>query len=171
MTTPNRLFLALLATSSFFVGGALWAANDVCITIEVDDPMRLPDGSVHDAGRLTLCDSMAYSPVSSLHRTYVNGRPFGMLRSRKTKNEGGSDVSPVVLFHRNLDGQLELFGYVLPDRSTSVTYLFGETARVPRSVARNTGRRGADDAPSVARSWPSQTSPETVVAVAPVAPN
>lgn len=167
MTIPNRLFLTLLATSFFVLGGAAWAAADVCVTIEVDDPMKLPDGSVHPSGRLTLCDSVAYSPVSSLHRTYVNGRAFGMLRSRKRTNEGGSDVAPVVLFYRNRDGQLELFGYVLPDRGTSVTYLFGETARVPRGVARKTDRRGADGAQRVARSLPSQTLPDDWVAVAP----
>ena len=102
-----------------------WAASTGCVSFQVDAPVRLPDGTLLPPGTLRLCDWKTYSPVSNLHRTYMDGRAVGLLRSKKTMSEGGSDISPIVFFSRGDEGQLELYGYVLPARDRSVTFLFG----------------------------------------------
>jgi len=107
------------------------AAGGGCVSVEVDTPIRLPDGTLHPPGKLTLCDSMQLSPVSSLHKTYVNGQPVGMLIGRKRTSEGGKRMSPVVFFNVDDQGTLELFGYVLPAGGGSVTYMIGG-ARISR---------------------------------------
>jgi hypothetical protein len=119
--------LAFVACASGVV-----AASGICISVEVESPIRLPDGTVHEAGGLTLCDDRSLTPVTSLHRTLVNGHPVGLLLGRKARSEGGGELSPVVFFSRDDEGRMELFGYALPARGGSVTYLLNENRRIAR---------------------------------------
>jgi hypothetical protein len=124
------LAIALLST------GSAEDAFAECVSIRLDAPVRLPDGSVHEAGSLRLCDSIRFSPVSSLHATYVNGASLGYLQSHRKRSEAGGEESPVVYFSRNDLGQLELVGYVVPGADASVTYMFTEVlAGAPRAAA------------------------------------
>lgn len=101
------------------------ATGSGCVSVEVDTPIRLPDGTLHPSGRLTLCDSRKLSPVSTLHKTYVNGQPVGMLVGHRRSSEGGERISPAVFFDVDEQGHLELSGYVLPAGGRSVTYTMG----------------------------------------------
>ncbi len=112
----------------------------------MDAPLRLPDGSVHPSGSLTLCHSIRYSPISSLHETYVNGSPLGMLRSRARTSEVGNDAPAVVYFNRSSDGYLDLYGYVVPQRDSSVTFLF--EPRQARGTAKAKRNRDPVTSPS-----------------------
>jgi hypothetical protein len=98
-------------------------STGVCVTVDVDVPVLLPDIGMVPAGRLMLCDSFDYSPVASLHKTYLDGKPVGMLRSRKRATEGEMGSEPRVLFQGDGRGNLELVGYVLPGRQSSVSFL------------------------------------------------
>ena len=45
-----------------------WAGSSgTCISLAVDAPMLLPNGAVHPPGDLTLCDTIAVTPVSRIH--------------------------------------------------------------------------------------------------------
>jgi hypothetical protein len=98
--------LALLA-----LGDAL--AYDDCATATVDRPIVLPDGSRHAAGVLTLCLSQDFSPVSSLHLAFVDGRTVGQWLSRRDTSESGA-AAPVMVFEQQPDGALRLAGYAMP---------------------------------------------------------
>lgn len=122
---------ALLIPFLAFASGVAMAGG-ICISVEVDAPIRLPDGSVHESGGLTLCDERPLTPVTSMHRTLVNGHPVGLLMGRRTRSEGGGELSPVVFFSRDEEGTMELFGYALPARGGSITYLLNEKRRIAR---------------------------------------
>ncbi|HJQ97058.1 MAG TPA: hypothetical protein VJ826_02030 [Candidatus Polarisedimenticolaceae bacterium] len=84
-----------------------------CVLARVPEAYELPDGSVHEAGRLTLCLSQALSPVVGLHRLAVDGHTLGLARGRRAIAKESRDVTePLVLFRRHA-GRLELVGYVV----------------------------------------------------------
>jgi hypothetical protein len=86
-----------------------------CVTAEVPAPMILPDGTAHPRGTLRLCFSEALSPVTGLHRAYVDGRFAGMFVSRRGTSEApGEDRNPFLMFARKASGQLELKAYAIP---------------------------------------------------------
>jgi hypothetical protein len=114
---------ALAGASLFATGAAAAGSGSGCIRVDVVQPVRLPDGNVYPAGVLTLCDTAALSPVATLHKTYVNGRPIGILVSRKRANETRGNQPPVVVFQRD-GGTLDLLGYTLPvPRRSGVTFV------------------------------------------------
>ena len=122
--------LAALAAACLLAGvpaHAGWGSS--CIRAEADAPMLLPDGNLYPAGTLTICDSMKLSPVTSLHKTFVNGQPVAILASRRRASEVATDAQPIVVFQRDFLGRLELVGYVLPSpRSTrrGTTFVLAE---------------------------------------------
>jgi hypothetical protein len=95
------------------------------VTAQIESPFRLPDGSLHEAGTLMLCDAKRFSPVATLHRTYVNGHPVGMFVSRNRRGESAADVVPGIVFHHDDAGHLDLFGYVLPAAGRNIAYQIG----------------------------------------------
>ena len=109
--------------------GAAFAAKDICITVEVPDPIRLPDGSEHPAGLLTLCLHRDWSPVLSLHKTYINRAPIGMFLSRRGVSEGPAEAESYVMFSREPDGRLRLDGYALPCQGHMETYSLHQPTR------------------------------------------
>ncbi len=110
------------------------AGRGTCVTLTIQVPFELPDGSVHAAGALRICDSISYSPVSSLHATYVDGAAVGFLSSERRSAEAGKEMAPTVYFEQDASGTLRLLGYVLPSRRGSVSYrLASPTAPQPRS--------------------------------------
>lgn len=127
----------------------VWAASSgQCASAEIEAEILLPDGSVHPPGRLTLCDSRVYSPVSHLHETFIDGMPMGMWISRKKNSEGSGDSVPEVMFLRDEHGRLQLFGYALPTGGRKVTFvLANRTSRI-----RTDGRARAKLPPEVAGS-------------------
>ncbi|MBZ5638327.1 MAG: hypothetical protein LAO51_06160 [Acidobacteriia bacterium] len=122
---------ALAAASLLTTGAASAGSGGGCIRVDVDQPVRLPDGNVYPAGVLTLCDTAELSPVATLHKTYVNGRPIGILVSRRRANETKGAEPPVVVFQRDR-GALDLVGYVLPaPRRSGVTYVLSASVDMP----------------------------------------
>jgi len=142
-----RIVLLVISSSAvilLLVAGPAWAGSrGTCITLEVEAPILLPDGTAHPAGALTLCHSREISPVSPLHNTYVDGHPVAMLASRKTRSEGGETIEPHALFNRTPEGQLELIGYVLPGMGRSVTFHLNDSKKPLRRASRGTNLASA----------------------------
>ena len=101
---------------------ALAAPSGECVTARVDAPFRLPDGLIHPAGVLTLCDGGKYSPVDNFHRILVEGSSIGLFVSSRRRAETGSMDAPQILFTRDAEGNLELIGYTLPSSGRSVSF-------------------------------------------------
>jgi hypothetical protein len=113
------LTIAVLLPASPAVAGS----SAACVTVHIQVPFRLPDGIVHPAGALTLCDSRTYSPVASLHQVLVDGETIGLFQSRRRGTEfGGDAAAPEVVFERDLEGVLALVGYILPDKGHGIAF-------------------------------------------------
>ena len=147
---------------------ALGAAIDIapaeagdCITLEVRAPVRLPGGALHPPGTLTLCDSKRLSPVSSIHKAYIDGHPVAMLASRTIHSESNADDRPVVMFSRDAQGRLELMGYVLPGKDGGITHLLNET----RKPVRRTTAPGIHSASSASATPTATESSQATVAL------
>ena len=115
---------------------ALWLATPAavadssgrCVSVEVDAQIVLPDGEIHPSGRLTLCNSQRVTPVSTVHKTYINGELVGVHLGQQKSSES-KETMPLVFFYRNGIGQLELYGYVFPSRDGDVTYTLAEQSK------------------------------------------
>ena len=93
-----------------------------CTSAQVAERVQLPDGSLHPPGTLTLCDSRSFSPVSTIHATYMNGMPVGMMLSRRGTSEGSAERHPFFMLIRDGSGLLHLYGYAVPSGKHMVTY-------------------------------------------------
>jgi hypothetical protein len=141
----------ILAVSVFLAPAAVTLAGDrgSCTSALLEEEVLLPDGSLHSPGTLTICDSREYSPVSTLHATYMNGMPVGMMLSRRGTSEANSDGRPFVLLHRDSGGLLHLYGYAVPAGERMVTYKMQRYGRSSgHRVARNRGKLEAKPAPA-----------------------
>jgi hypothetical protein len=98
------------------------AASGTCVTARVDAPFRLPDGVLHPAGALTLCDTRTFSPVADQHVILVDGGSVGLFLSSKRSTEASGRISAEVVFERNPEGYLDLVGYILPASGRSIAY-------------------------------------------------
>ena len=68
---------------------------------------------------------MRVTPVSTLHKTYINGELVGAHLGQQKASESKA-ATPLIFFYRNGLGQLELYGYVFPSRDGDVTYTLAE---------------------------------------------
>ena len=122
----NRAVIAWVVLVAFglFAPQVATLAGDrgKCTSALVTEQLQLPDGSLHPPGTLTLCDSRSYSPVSTIHGTYMDGMPVGMMLSRRGTSEGGAERQPFVMLVRDGNGLLHLYGYAVPSGKHMVTY-------------------------------------------------
>jgi hypothetical protein len=122
--------LAAMLTIGLAASAPASSAQDrgVCVTAEVPEAFRLPDGSVHAAGRLGICTHRALNPVTALHRVWVDDDGASLAMSRRAVAEEYTDSRPVFLFRRASDGTLDLIGYVVPFDHTSWNYALKRSA-------------------------------------------
>ena len=118
---------ALVATVLFTTAPA---AARTCTSALVDEVFTLPDGSVHPAGRLTLCLGSESSPVFALQRTFVDGRPVGMFTSRREIVEHAGEEEHYLIFHRRPGRPMQLTGYGQPSSGRTEMFLLDQPARV-----------------------------------------
>lgn len=118
------------------------AASDVCIRAEIDRPVILPDGEVHQPGLLRLCLDRAYSPVAGLHRISIGKRTVGLYLSRDRLSEGlVDDREAVIIFRRLPDDSLVLLGYAVPLRDRTRIYWIGTTGKDSARITRKLSDR------------------------------
>ena len=108
--------LALMVAVGLMACASVARAQDrgACVTAKVPEAFRLPDGSEHAAGRLTLCALQAFTPVIELHSVRVDGLGASLAMSRRAVPEEYADTRSAFLFRRSRDGALDLVGYVVP---------------------------------------------------------
>ena len=125
---PVLLIALIIVVASFAASQSARAeSKGDCVTARVETAFRLPDGALHPAGTLTLCDTRTFSPVADLHTILVNGSSIGVFQSRKRRTETGGVDAPQIVFQRDFDGSLELVGYILPSRGRSIAYRLNGT--------------------------------------------
>jgi hypothetical protein len=88
----------------------------------VPEAFTLPDGSVHAAGRLTLCAVQAFTPAVGLHRAWTDGDGASFLMSRVSRAEAKADSRSMLVFRRVPGSRLEFVGYVWPEFPMSWSY-------------------------------------------------
>ena len=121
---------AVVSTSIVLLAlGSVPAAARTCASADIDEPFVLPDGNLHPAGRLTLCFERENSPVSYLHRVYVDHEPIGIFGSRRELQEATDGDRYYLLFIRGGDRTLRLSGYSVPRHGGSELYAL-DTPRV-----------------------------------------
>ena len=121
------LALFALAATGLFITTP--ASAGFCTSALVEEVFALPDGSVHPAGRLTLCAGGS-SPVFALQRTFVDGRPVGMFTSRREVVEDAEDEGYYLIFHRRPGHPMELTGYSQPSSGYTEMFTLDRPARV-----------------------------------------
>jgi len=94
-----------------------------CLTVNVPADFVTPDQVTHAPGALKLCVARVHSPVSVLHKVYVDGHMVGMMQSRSGRSEGAAASEPYVQFQWNGRGQLLLVGYAWPDGDRMRTHV------------------------------------------------
>jgi len=122
--------VALVATFVLLLSAGPARATGSCTSADIDEPFRLPDGSLHDAGRLSLCLDRHHSPVAALHEARVDGRALGLFASRSDQSEGllEHDATPFMMFNRLKSGELALVGLGTPGRDRMQLYWLGYRA-------------------------------------------
>ena len=130
------LLSAIVAAQAF--------AQGPCLSVNLGRPVVFPDGSEHGAGQLTLCDWKAYTPVTQIHRSYMDGRPIQMLMGQRSTTERSPLEPDEVFFRSNGDGRLELLGYSRTIRGRSMTVNFQNQVS-PRKVNHRLARATKKD--------------------------
>jgi hypothetical protein len=115
--------VTLLAGAALIAPGVL-AATSTCYSANIPEPFLLPDGSLHEAGSLRVCNDRAYSPVAALHRIQVDGMAVGLHLTRKSSGQSDTVNDTVLIFNREADGRLRLLGYAAPDRDRTEMHIF-----------------------------------------------
>jgi len=117
--------------------GTASAAHSLCTRATVPEPFVLPDDSEHPAGSIKLCKVQRHSPTTSLLVGYVDGMQVSMLLGTKGHNEVGPDAEAFMIFARDPDGRLRLYGYGVPEGSGVETFTLDRPDRIkPRPRVR-----------------------------------
>ena len=119
-------------------------AQAPCLSVNLGRPVVFPDGSEQMPGQLTLCDWKAFTPVTQIHRSYMDGRPIQMLMGKRTHTERNPMGPDEVFFRSNGDGRLELLGYTRTFRGRSMTVSFKDQDS-PRKVDHRLARATKKD--------------------------
>ncbi len=69
-----------------------------------------------------------YSPVAAFHEIYVNHMPVGLFLSHQCGSEGPAEAEPFMMFYRQADGGLRLYGYALPSGDHLTNYFLDPPA-------------------------------------------
>ncbi len=134
----TRWLLIIVVTAlAGFVNSAASAATS-CVSVQVDYPVLLPDGTEQAPGTLTLCDSGALSPAERFERAEINGAAVGLYRSRARRAES-DDPTPVVTFYRDGEGRLVLAGYAAPSGRRILAHVFDAARRQAPGAAAPVG--------------------------------
>jgi hypothetical protein len=94
-----------------------------CLTVDVPADFVTPDRVTHEPAALKLCVERIHSPVSVLHKVYIDGHVVGILQSRTLRSETPATSEPYVQFRRNGRGQLLLVGYAWPEGNRMRTHI------------------------------------------------
>lgn len=130
--------LAALVLLGLCVHAGTSLAGGVCATATMAEPIKLPGGDIYPAGQLTLCLGRDPSPGAVLHRTYIGRRPIGFMNSRRIDEDSGQEGrdNAFMMFRRDPDGTLALYGYAIPAAGRTLTYVLEDFRRT-----RNIGDR------------------------------
>ena len=123
---PQRTSIILAVALTMSLGSAVSESvaqgRGECVTSEVPEPFTLPDGTMHPAGRLTLCGVLALNPVTGVHRVWLDGTGASIVLTRRTRAEAGPNSEPAFLFRRVQGAPLDLVGFVVSDGRQTWTY-------------------------------------------------
>ncbi len=119
----SRLAAAAIVLAAAPALPAAAVGPGVCYHARIGAPIVLPDGSAHPPGDLELCPMRELSPVSTLERVAIDGRPIGMFVGHRTTAERHDpDAPPRFVFARDAEGGLVLVACTVSDRSRTLVF-------------------------------------------------
>jgi len=113
--------------------GIAQAGQRLCTVATIQEPFVLPDGSEHAAGSLKICHLQHHYPSTDLLVSYVDGKNVGLLLGVAGHNESGPDAEPFMIFARDREGKLRLYGYALREAGGVATFTLHRPDR-PRTT-------------------------------------
>lgn len=126
-------FLGFLTlTALIFLPGIARAAHSRCTRATVPEPFVLPDDSEHPAGSIKLCKVKRHLPNQSLLVGYVDGLQVSMFLGTRNHNEVGRESEAFMIFAREPDGRLRLYGYGVPEGDSVETFTLDRPDRNKR---------------------------------------
>ena len=125
LTFPLHVTLAIVLAAC--ASAAMAQDRGRCITANVPEAFTLPDGSLHAAGRITLCTHLVLNPVTGLHRIWADGDGASLAMSRRFQPKEFKDSRSSLLFRRAPSGTLDLVGYVVPFNHKTWSYALQHT--------------------------------------------
>ena len=138
--SPVWAWTALAILALVFAAAPAVAEFRVCVTGTVSEPFVMPGGFEHGPGNLRLCHGPEYSPSRMMHVGYVDRSPVGVLFSRRGLSEAPTDTKPFIVFARDKQGRLHLYGFSVLGRDGMETYLLEDpavsSAQLSKQVAR-----------------------------------
>jgi len=93
-----------------------------CVSAEIPWQMEMPDGSIHDPGKVSLCYVREYNPVSGLHSLQVDGMPLGMIQSTMARSEEQASIHPILVLKSDGQGHVRLVAYAWPTEQSMEVY-------------------------------------------------
>lgn len=111
---------ATLATA-LLAAAPVVAADGACVLATLDEPFRLPDGSLHPAGAIRICPAR-YTPVTRLLTITTESGDGGYYLGRRTESEDTSQGPPELVFARGRGSTLTLLALRVPERERVIVY-------------------------------------------------
>ena len=104
----NRRWFRILGCTAigFAIPLTMAVAGGDCASARIEEPFVMPDGSAHAPGLLSVCRDTDFTPVTAMHRGYVDRRPVGLLFGPVGRNENAAAEEPFLVFVRDSDGIL-----------------------------------------------------------------
>ncbi len=123
-STSQRIAFSALVMSLLIAGSAV-AGDGACFSAVIEAPILIPGVGEKPAGELKLCVTRQLSPISALHKTYVDGDPVAMLMSRQSQEALAAGDAPFILFRMDSLGRYQLEGFGAPIGRRMMTYHVG----------------------------------------------
>lgn len=157
MNNPKRRIVTLMAIAIALLMLGMWASPAgarSCLVAQVPQEFALPDGSIHPAGPLRICNDIRLNPVVELQEISVSGSVVGLFQGKTFETEEQEIVRPLLYFLQTDGEELVLVAMAQPSPHRGgrpTTLLFadglgnaGEVAGRPRTGPR-TARKGQGD--------------------------
>ena len=131
----------LLTAVLIFAAAPAVAEIRMCVTSNVPERFVMPGGSEYGPGNLRLCHGPDYSPSRMMHVGYVDRAPVGMLFSRRGLSEAPADTKPFLVFARDKQGRLHLYGFSVHGKDGMETFLLEGSAVNPVRLSKQVARK------------------------------
>jgi hypothetical protein len=139
----SLILLALGVAVVFGLSPAMGQERGRCATTELPGHLILPDGKIHEAGKIKICFEGWLWPGTGRHAIHVNGQFWGYLMSRSGRTESEEQLAetPLLVFTTRSDfDHVRLIGYAWPTRDGMQTHVLHQPGKKPSKAFADASR-------------------------------